>query len=179
MELKFQIDNDGNGYAALIDPSTKEHRKSVALSLGQEVVISLPGVTDASEVTFSDVAVIESPPQTGEQPAEPEGEPPAPEGGEAPADDAQDGAEGGGEEAQGGEEPTTSAASEKPLYLVDGDTIPEGFVLSGLETPDGKTLYHYESDTAGQAATGNTDGVNVYADDNEQPVQAAQEAPAA
>ncbi len=156
MKAKFQIDDNGEGYVALIDPSTKEHKKSATLSKGQEVTLTMPGVTDASEVEFSDVAVSESATQTGE---------PAPPEDGAPADGDQ-----GGEPA-----PTTSAASEKPLYLVEGDTVPDGFTLSGLETPDGKTLYHFAGDTAGQQSTGNVDSVSVYAeaDDNEQPVQAA------
>lgn len=90
--------------------------------------------------------------------------------------------EGGGAPAagdQGGSEtptpPTTSAASEKPLYLVDGDVVLEGFSESGLETPDGKTLFHFGTDVAGGPTTGNADGVSVYAEsaDNEQPVVAA------
>jgi hypothetical protein len=96
------------------------------------------------------------------------GQPPAPSGS----------GDGAGEQG-GGETPTSSAASEKPLYLleegkVDGFTN-AGFEPSGLETPEGKTLYHYAGDTQGQAATGNADGVNVYADadDNEKPVQSA------
>jgi hypothetical protein len=94
------------------------------------------------------------------------------EGGQQPA--------GGGDlgGAQTGEPASTSAASEKPLYLVQGDVadgVPEGFEASGLETPDGTTLYHFASDTEGQAATGNRDGVSVYADadDNEKPVKPA------
>lgn len=76
------------------------------------------------------------------------------------------------------EPPTTSAASEKPLYLVDGETQPVGFEAAGLETPDGKTLYHFAGDTAGQSATGNADAVSVYADadDNEKPVKPADSA---
>src|SRR4051794_17525522 len=39
------------------------------------------------------------------------------------------------------DEPETSAASEKPLYRVISGQAPEGFVASGLETPDGSTLF--------------------------------------
>lgn len=75
---------------------------------------------------------------------------------------------------QTGEQPTTSAASEKPLYLVDGEELPAGFEPSGLETPDGRELYHFAEDEAGVGATGNRDGVSVYADaeENDKPVQA-------
>lgn len=77
--------------------------------------------------------------------------------------------------AQTAEPASTSAASEKPLYLVDGDAVPDGFEASGLETPEGKELYHFAEDQAGQAGTGNRDGVSIYADadDNEKPVQPA------
>lgn len=77
--------------------------------------------------------------------------------------------------AEGETPPTTSAASEKPLYLIDGDMVPAGYVESGLETPDAKTLYHYVDDVAGGPTTGNADGVSVYAEstDDGQPVVAA------
>jgi hypothetical protein len=76
----------------------------------------------------------------------------------------------------GGETPTTSAASPKPLYRVFGSEVPEGFVASGLETPDGFALFTYEGDTAGEphtAEVGDKVGVGLYAeaDDDEQPVQ--------
>jgi len=85
---------------------------------------------------------------------------------------------GDGGEQSGGDAPTTSAASEKPLYKIAGDEVPDGFTESGLETPEGAELYHYSNDTAGQPHTfdvGSVEGIVLYAeaDDNEQPVQAA------
>lgn len=115
-------------------------------------------------------------------------QPPAPTDPESPGPSAGDGeaptgaeGEGGGAPAPGDQgddtptPPTTSAASEKPLYLVDGDTVPQGFSESGLETPDGKTLFHFGTDVAGGPTTGNADGVSVYAEsaENDKPVVAA------
>lgn len=172
MKLKVKVDaGSGAAYIAAIDPSTGEHRKSTTLNPGQEVELNLPDVTDAAQIEFNDVTdTAAEEPQGGGEPAggdqgggeQPEGA----GGGETPADGAGD--QGGGEAP-----PTTSAASEKPLYLVDGDDVPEGFTSSGLETPDGKPLFHFGSDTAGQSATGNRDGVSVYADadDNDKPVK--------
>lgn len=165
MKLKVKVDaGSGAAYLAAIDPSTGEHRKSTTLTPGQEVELNLPDVTDAAQIEFGepvDSAVEEQP----APPAEPE--PPA-GGGEQPPAGGGDGDQGGGEAP-----PTTTAASEKPLYLVDGDTVPEGFTASGLETPDGKGLFHFAGDTAGQPSTGNVDAVSVYAeaDDNEKPVK--------
>lgn len=109
-----------------------------------------------------------TPPADGETPTDPptEGEQPT-EGEGAPAD---------GGTTEGGETPTTSAASPKPLYRVFGSEVPEGFVASGLETPDGFALFTYEGDTAGEphtAEVGDKVGVGLYAeaDDDEQPVQ--------
>lgn len=141
---------------------------SIAVVAGNELDVNLPTATVVEQIEYGEVVASEGgTPEPAEPPA-----PPAPPAGDGGGD------QGGGEApADGGttEPPTTSAASEKPLYLVEGDTIPEGFSESGLETPDGKTLFHYGSDTAGQHSTGNVDGVSVYAeaDDNEQPVQAA------
>ena len=84
----------------------------------------------------------------------------------------------------GGEVPSTSEASEKPLYAIaEGASVPDGFGASGLETPEGATLYHFEGDTAGQPHTfdvGSVEGVGLYAeaDDNAQPVKPAEPATA-
>lgn len=182
--------------------STAEHRKAATVGQGQEIVLDLPDVLSADQIGFGDVVdsqsgdtVTPTPGSAeGQTPADTPGggnegspaageEPPAPEagGGEGAAPTSGEGegggapAEGQGGEAENAEPAKTSAASEKPLYLVDADTTPEGFEPSGLETPDGKTLFHFASDTAGQNATGNVDGVSVYADadDNEKPVQPA------
>lgn len=106
-------------------------------------------------------------------------------GGEAPAEGgASAGGDQGGEQPQNGEPATTSEASEKPLYLVsEGVTVPDSFSASGLETPDGQTLYHCSNDTAGQPHTfdiGSVEGVGLYAesDDNSQPVKPAEPAAA-
>lgn len=144
---------------------------SIAVVAGKELDVNLPTATVIEQIEYGDVASSEGGTPEPEEPAPPAGggEDAPPTGGEG---------EGGGAPADGGQggdtPPTTSAASEKPLYLVDGDTIPEGFAESGLETPDGKTLFHFANDTAGQHSTGNVDGVSVYAeaDDNEKPVQA-------
>lgn len=60
--------------------------------------------------------------------------------------------------------------SEKPLYVYVGEDPsyvgPAGYTASGLVTPDGKVLYHYTDDTAGEPATGAIDGeLGIYADD--------------
>lgn len=156
---------------------------SIAVVAGKELDVNLPTATVIEQIEYADVVDSEPAPPAGgvDQPGggeegSPAGGTPAGQGEEAPPTGGE--GEGGGAPAgdgQGGETPpTTSAASEKPLYLVSGDTIPEGFTESGLETPDGKTLFHFANDTAGQQSTGNVDGVSVYAeaDDNEQPVQA-------
>jgi len=138
---------------------------TVPVAAGYQVDVNLPTATVIEQIEVGEAA------SSGgvDTPAEPPAGGGEGEGGGAPAGD------GGGTPE---EPPTTSAASEKPLYLVEGDTIPGGFSESGLETPDGKTLFHFGSDTAGQHSTGNVDGVSIYAeaDDNEQPVQAAQPA---
>lgn len=61
-------------------------------------------------------------------------------------------------------------AGEKPLYVYVGDdpnyTAPAGYVPTSLQTPDGKPLYHYTDDTAGEPHTGGVDGeLGIYADD--------------
>ena len=177
---------------------------SIDIPAGKELNVNLPTATVVEQIEYADVVDTPSPPPAGapDQPGggnegSTEAGTPGPAGGptdpDSPGPDAK--AEGGvevpdqggvpasgeGEAGKTPDTPTTSAASEKPLYLVDGDTLLEGFEESGLETPDGRTLFHFESDTAGQSATGNADGVSVYADadDNEQPVQAAQPADAA
>lgn len=160
--------DDGGAYIAALEPTTDEHRKSLEIQKGEKLELILPGVDNVDGIEFGEVT-----PKT-EESGEPE---PA-----APADDAPpsgDGSGEGGDQGEGGKAPedappTTSAASEKPLYLVSGDQVPDGFEPSGLETPDGKTLYHFAGDTAGQASTGNVDAVSVYAeaDDNDKPVKA-------
>jgi hypothetical protein len=99
-------------------------------------------------------------------------------GGTPPAEGADTGgaAPAGEEAAEGAGAPTTSEASEKPLYTLAGE-VPEGFAPSGLDTPDGATLYHYAGDSAGAAHTADVgiEGLDLYAeaDDNSQPVVAA------
>lgn len=165
---------------------------SIAVPSGKELLVNLPTATVIEQVEYGDV--VDSPAASPEAPVDEPGggnegsaagDTPGPAGGEGAGPTTGEG-EGGGAPASGegggeqpasgeGEAPTTSAASEKPLYLVDGDTIPEGFEPSGLETPDGKALFHFASDTAGGPTTGNADGVSVYAEsaDNDKPVQAA------
>lgn len=155
---------------------------SIAVPSSKELNVNLPTATVIEQIEYGDVVDTPVPappgapdtPGGGQEgsPAGSEGAPPTSgegEGGGAPAE----GGQGEGEQPQ-----TTSAASEKPLYLVEGDTIPEGFTESGLETPEGKTLFHFGNDVAGGPTTGNADGVSVYAEsaDNEKPVQAAQPA---
>lgn len=152
---------------------------SIDVAAGKELDINLPTATVVEQIEYAEAVPSEGgAPEPGPEPEPPE--PPA-GGGDAPTDPESPGPNAGDQGGGTTEPPTTSAASEKPLYLVDGDTIPEGFAESGLETPDGKTLFHFGSDTAGQHSTGNVDGVNVYAeaDDNEKPVQAATPADAA
>lgn len=209
MRLKIQVDREsGAAYVAAIDPTTNEHRKSATVGKGQELEIDLGDtVVKAESIGFGDVVdsqsgdTVEQTPG-GEAPQEPADKPGGgnegssnagqdqgtttddvagsgqqPEPG-TPADQATD-PDSPGEDAQA---PTTSAASEKPLYLLDEGKVDgftnSGFEPSGLETPEGKALYHYAGDTAGQSATGNADGVNVYADadDDGKPVQPVAEA---
>ncbi len=77
-------------------------------------------------------------------------------------------------EGDGSSPPVQAAgeASEKPLYnLPEGQTeVPNGYTDSGLVTPSGVVLYHYDADTAGEPHTGD---LPVYADDA--PVVAPQE----
>jgi len=175
MKLKVQVDDGGGAYVAAIDPASGEHRKAASIGKGQELEIELATVTGFDDISFGEVVAtgVDAPGGGNEgSPVETPADPPAP--GEPPAPDAPpagEGDQGGGEEPA----PSTSAASEKPLYLVDGETQPVGFEASGLETPSGQTLYHFAGDTAGQSATGNADAVSVYADadDNEKPVQPA------
>jgi hypothetical protein len=206
MKVLFKVDGDGNGYVAAldtsnVDSSVAEHRKAATVPKGQEIELDFPDVLSADQIGFGNVTDSESGDVVTETPGSDEGQTGAdkpgggnegsPAGGEeAPAPEAGGGegagptsgeGEGGGAPAgdggaQAGEPASTSAASEKPLYLVDGDAVPDGFEPSGLETPEGKTLFHFGSDTAGQSATGNADGVSVYADadDNEKPVQPAE-----
>lgn len=180
MKLKIR----GTGEGAVLDIIEPGQGSGVEDSLvqsievvpGKELDVNLPTATVIEQIECGTVVDTPAPPAGTGQPGG--GEEGSPAGGEGAPPTGGEG-EGGGAPAEGqgeGEQPpTTSAASEKPLYLVEGDTIPEGFVESGLETPDGKTLFHFGSDTPGQHSTGNVDGVSVYAeaDDNEAPVQAA------
>jgi hypothetical protein len=141
---------------------------SIPIATGKELNVNLPTATVVEQIEYADVV---------DTPVAPGGGVDQPGGGDEGSTAGDGGTPADGGDAGGGttEPPTTSAASEKPLYKVEGDTIPEGFVASGLETPGDETLYHFNGDTEGQAATGNVDGVSVYADadDNEKPVQAA------
>jgi hypothetical protein len=198
MKILFMIDANGIGYVAAIDPSTEEHRKAATVQPGQQVTLDVAPdvVLSADQIGFGDVVDSEAgetgetgeaagPTTGGEEAKEPADKPGGGNEG-SPEGALPTGAEGegGGAPAQGqgeagkNEPAKTSAASEKPLYILEGDTPqPEGFELSGLETPDGKVLFVFNGDTAGQTATGNTDGVSVYADanDNEQPVKPAEQ----
>lgn len=108
---------------------------------------------------------------------EPEAETPSDPDPAPPAEEPTSTGDGSGE--QGNDEPAkTSASSEKPLYLISGDVVPDGFATSGLETPDGKWLWHFAGDTGGEQHTfdlASDSCVELYAeaDDNEQPVQPA------
>lgn len=131
----------------------------------------------------------ESTDDTPEEPAQPVGGSPEGES-EAPA--APEGDQGGPEEPQEPAEGQTSEVSEKALYVVNGADaggVPEGLSESGLETPDGDTLYHYVNDQPDQPGVfkhneieGGDPTVELYADaaDNDQPVcpAAGQEEPA-
>ncbi len=95
--------------------------------------------------------------------------------------DAQTEVPGGGSSAPQGEttatgepQPTIPAedASEKPLYVdVTADrsatwSYTPAFTLAGLQTPDGRPLYHWEGDEDGKPAAGAKDGtIGVYADE--------------
>ncbi len=143
---------------------------SIAVVAGKELNLNLPTATVIEQIEYGD-GVVDTPVPAPEAPTD------QPGGGEEGSPAGGDQGSGEAPAGEGGttEPPTTTAASEKPLYLVSGDTIPEGFAESGLETPDGKTLFHFGSDVAGGPTTGNADGVSVYAEsaDNEKPVQAA------
>lgn len=174
-------------------PDTDQIVQSVAVTEGNELLLNMPSITEPSGIEYGNVVSASGEPAPPAPPASGEGgdvgggnegsadQPPAP-GGDGGTPEAPTGAEGegGGAPATGDQgetptPPTTSASSETPLYLVDGDTVPEGFSESGLETPDGKTLFHFGADLAGGPSSGNADGVSVYAEsaDNEKPVVAA------
>lgn len=102
MKLKVSVDETGNGYVALIDPSTKEHKKAAAVNTGQEIELALSSVTSESQVDFGEVTDSGKPEaagsaeegagegegaEGGEEPAQPTGEPETPAG--APEDGAQ------------------------------------------------------------------------------------------
>lgn len=171
MKLIFTVDSEGKGYVAALESAIPgeggEHRKAADVGKGQRIELDLPDLVSADQIGFGNVTDSESGDVVTETPGNTEGQTPAAGEGEQ------------GDGGQSAEPASTSAASEKPLYLIDGDKAAgftnAGFEPSGLETPDGKALYHYAGDTAGQSATGNADGVSVYADadDNEKPVQPA------
>lgn len=156
----------GNVTVEGIDPTDGACFKSVAVEDGEQVYVTSAGSTSPADVTFGEVEAIPV--------AAPEGEgtgdaangdadaEPAPE----PSDEAE------------APEALTSAESELPLYKVDGDTIPENFAPSGLEDPNGVTLYHYGADEPGEAGRGGGEGVSLYADadDGSQPVCKAETA---
>lgn len=151
MQIRTRV-KDGVTVVEVIDASDGAVTHTCQVNEGQQCVVTATTAHSPADIEFGDVEAI------------PVEDAPTEGGAEVPSD--------------GGvtEPPTTSAASEKPLYLVSADAeLPEGFEVSGLETPDGATLYHYGSDTPGEAATGNVDGVSIYADadDDEQPVVAA------
>jgi hypothetical protein len=142
---------------------------------GSQIVVNSPTASSPANIEVGEVEAIpaDAPPATPEGSGTAEGgaEAPAAEGGEQPTEGTTPPAEGAGQP-----EPTTSEASEKPLYTLAGEA-PEGFVPSGLDTPDGATLYHYAGDTAGEAHTADVgvEGLDLYAeaDDNTQPVVVA------
>lgn len=108
------------------------------------------------------------PHQPGVEPeAAPEGA--VPDG--APSTDAGDQVDGQAQTPEPAPAPTPAAeVSEKPLYVYVGDdpawTVPEGYTFTGLVTPDGRVLYHFAGDTAGEPHTGGVDGeLGVYADE--------------
>lgn len=170
MKVIVQSLDSGGAYIAALEPESGEHRKSLEIQKGEKLEIILPGVDSVDGVEFGEVTHPKAEPAApADDDAAPSGEGGSGEGGD----------QGKGDKAPEDTLPTTSTASEKPLYLLDGEKVADltaaGFEPSGLETPDGKTLYHYAGDTAGQSATGNADGVSVYADadDNEKPVKSA------
>jgi hypothetical protein len=171
-------------------PESDQIVQSVAVTEGNELLLNMPGITQPSDIEYGNVVSASGEPAPPAPPASAEGgdvgggnegsadQPPAPGGdGGTPtgAEGEGGGAPAGGDQGDTPTPPTTSAASEKPLYLVDGDTVPEGFSESGLETPDGKTLFHFRTDVAGGPSSGNADGVSVYAEsaENDKPVVAA------
>ena len=65
----------------------------------------------------------------------------------------------------GGEMPQpqpAAEASEKPLYTSGTGELPDGYTPSGLATTDGRVLFHFDGDTAGEPHTGE---LPVYADE--------------
>lgn len=158
-------------------PETDQVLNTVKVPIGNELLLNVPNAATPSDIEYGNVVGGSGEPTPTESPTDPES--PGPNAGDEPPAPGGEGTGGEGTGGQGGGEtpapPTTSAASEKPLYLVDGDTVPQGFAESGLETPDGKTLFHFGTDVAGGPTTGNADGVSVYAEsaDDTQPVVAA------
>jgi hypothetical protein len=155
------------------------------------VAQSESGGSESDKWAWPPAAPTGSAPETGGDKEEPDPAPPvgggnegSPEGGGSGTEQPTGGA--GGSDASGegegagqtGEPATTSEASETPLYTVTGEELPAGFKPSGLETPEGAVLYHYEGDTAGEPHKfdlASNSGIALYAetDDNSQPVKPA------
>lgn len=155
MQFRARVDNKNGTTVEVIDPTDGSITHSAILDTDEQIIVTATTANSPADIEFGDVEAIPEPETTDPEP---------------PAEDS--GADGGTAE------PTTSAASEKPLYRIFADLVPEGFVPSGLASPDGFILFHYEGDTAGYphtAEVGDDTDVGLYAeaDDNEQPVIAA------
>ena len=194
--MRIKVRGTGEGAAVdIITPGTAGPEsdsivQSVTVTNGNELLVNIPSVTEPSGLEYGNVVSASGQPVPPPAPPIEGGVGGGNEGsaqggatetgeGDQPPAPADPGSSGQGDVVVDGTEFRTTSASEKPLYLVDGDTIPDGFSESGLETPDGKTLFHFGSDVAGGPTTGNADGVSVYAEsaENDKPVVAA--APAA
>lgn len=55
MILKCKVSNEGEAYLALIDPETKEHKKTATIAPGSEVSITLDDVDSPDGVSFGEV----------------------------------------------------------------------------------------------------------------------------
>src|SRR5690348_17360878 len=136
MQTRTRV-KDGVTTVEVVDPSDGTTVRTETVGEGEQFVVTTTTATSPADLQFGEVEAI------------PEAEAEAPTEGNA---------------TEGGSEPTTSACTEKPLYTVQADPIPEGFVPSGLATPEDVVLFHYEGDTAGEAHTAEVgEGVTLYA----------------
>lgn len=75
MKIKVRVDEAGSAYVGVIDPSSGDHKKSVAVGKGQEVELGLPDVTTADRVEIGNVLTSEGDKPAEEAPEQPQDAP--------------------------------------------------------------------------------------------------------